>query len=284
MLSKRLTIPRDDPTAPTSVRHLVRGWGPFSGTQLTIVIVAFAAVLIPTAASAAIGAFTSTTATPAVSGTNSSSAVNAKAVFGNESNTGANARYGVLGTAAGTGGVGVWGTGAKYGVYSNGPLFANGNTTINAGKTFACGACVTNADLANGSVGSTKLAAGSVGPTALSSAAKATRPLASGESESGVFGASGGDSTSGLVVDAITFVRPLSAPLTGIEDTIFTGFSANCPGVGLAAAGWLCLYGGGTDVTGGASLDTEVTGVVKYWGTTGSGTPYVAGQYTVTSA
>ena len=99
-----------------------------------------------------------------------------------------------------------------------------------------------------------------------------------------MFGAAAGDSTSGLLIDAITFVRPLSAPLTGIEDTNFTGLSANCPGPGVAAAGYLCLYGAGFDVVANGSLDTEVTGVVMSWGTTGSGTPYIGGQYTVTSS
>src|SRR6185436_230928 len=99
--------------------------------------------------------------------------------------------------------------------------------------------CVPGNLLAAGSVTAGKLGASSVSASNLDAGARAIQPLASGESQSGVFGAAAGDSTSGLVVDAITFVRPLSAPLTGIEDTTFTGVSANCPGPGLAAAGYL---------------------------------------------
>jgi hypothetical protein len=86
-----------------------RGWGPFSGAQLTVVIVAIAAMFaIPTAALAAGGAFTNNSATvPAVKGTNS------------------NAH-----------GTGVQGTGKKYGVYSNGPL------GVAAGKSLSCTKCV----------------------------------------------------------------------------------------------------------------------------------------------
>jgi hypothetical protein len=93
------------------------GWGPFSGAQLTIVIVAIAAMFaIPTAALAAGGVFTNNSATvPAVQANNS----NAK-------------------------GVGVQGTGKKYGVFSNGPL------GVAAGKSLNCAACVRGGALANG--------------------------------------------------------------------------------------------------------------------------------------
>jgi hypothetical protein len=99
----------DGASAPRS-----RGLGPFSGGQLTVVIVAIAAMFaIPTAALAASGAFTNNSATvPAVMGTNS----NAK-------------------------GVGVQGTGKKYGVLSNGPL------GVAAGKALKCSHCVSAGDL-----------------------------------------------------------------------------------------------------------------------------------------
>jgi hypothetical protein len=92
-----------------------RGLGPFTGGQLTVVIVALAAMFaIPTAALAAGGAFTNNSATvPAVQATNS----NAK-------------------------GVGVQGTGKKYGVFSNGPL------GVAAGKSLSCSGCVGSSALA----------------------------------------------------------------------------------------------------------------------------------------
>jgi hypothetical protein len=96
-------------------RSTGRGLGPFTGGQLTIVIVAIAAMFsIPTAALAASGAFTNNSATvPAVQGTNSN-----------------------------TEGIGVRGTGKKYGVFSNGHL------GVAAGKKLKCKGCVTSGDVA----------------------------------------------------------------------------------------------------------------------------------------
>jgi hypothetical protein len=86
-----------------------RGFGPFTGRQLTVVIVAIAAMFaLPTAALAAAGAFSNNSATtPAVKGTN----------------TNAN-------------GVGVQGSGKKYGVFSAGPL------GVASGKSLKCTGCV----------------------------------------------------------------------------------------------------------------------------------------------
>jgi hypothetical protein len=87
-----------------------RGWGPFTGRQLTTVIVAVCAtvVLMPFAAGAASAVFTSSgNATPAVTGTNTASA-----------------------------GIGVQGSGKKYGVFSAGPL------GVAAGKPLSCIGCV----------------------------------------------------------------------------------------------------------------------------------------------
>lgn len=103
-----------------------RGWGPFTGRQLTLIIVAVVVmVAIPTAALAASGAFTSAS----------------------------NTVPGVRGTNTGTAGIGVYGTGKKDGVFSNGPL------GVAAGKKLVCTGCVTAGDLASG-VG----AAGPTGP------------------------------------------------------------------------------------------------------------------------
>ncbi|HUI27929.1 MAG TPA: hypothetical protein VL403_17740 [Candidatus Kryptonia bacterium] len=103
-------------------------------------------VAIPTAALAASGAFTSATTAPAVSGINSSAGAGATGVVGVNNGGGLNTRYGVRGAATGPAGIGVNGSGAKYGVFSNGPL------GVATGKPLSCGGCV--------------------GPSALSSAAK----------------------------------------------------------------------------------------------------------------
>ena len=100
--------------AGTRQRREGRGWGPFTGAQLTVVVVAIAAMFaIPTAALAAAGAFTNNSATvPAVSGTNSNA-----------------------------NGIGVQGTGTKYGVFSAGPL------GVAFGKPLVCAGCVGPSDL-----------------------------------------------------------------------------------------------------------------------------------------
>jgi hypothetical protein len=294
-----------------------RGRGPFSGTQLTIVIVAVTLVLAPTAAIAAIGTFTSSTMTPAVKGTNSSTAANAKGVegiatagaasavygvsgsanastngvgvngsgkkwgvlgvsagtalnasgvWGNATAASAVDHFGVWGNAGGTGGIGVKGTGAKYGVYSNGPL------GVAAGKTLSCTGCVE--------------------PAALSAAAKNIQPLASGQSESGVWGAASGDSVSGHAVAPITFARPVGT--TSMSTHLMVWFNnewldidtlqpiPGCPSEGDAAAHHLCLY-----VRNGAGsmsyLETHAyddTGVLIYFTISAAGS-HLDGTYTV---
>jgi hypothetical protein len=107
--------------------------GPFTGGQLTVVIVAIAAmVVIPTTALAASGAFSNNSATvPAVKATNS----NAK-------------------------GIGVQGIGKKYGVFSNGPL------GVAAGKALSCTGCVGPAALSVAATGETPIFASVDGATA----------------------------------------------------------------------------------------------------------------------
>ena len=289
----------------------------FARKSWKAVALAIAIVLIPTVAFAAVGAFTSTNATPAVKGTNSSTLATAAGVQGLESGVTANLHYGVFGSAAGTGGVGVNGTGTKYGVFSSGAL------GVANGKLLVCMVCVTTADLASGSVTAAKLANGSVtgsalaagsvgqsalgsnsidnskiipgavnsasisdgtvGPADLSSAAK-QNVLASGETESGVYGAYSDSETT--VVATITYRRPLAAPITNVVDTL-AGPDANCPGAGQAAAGYLCFYP--TPITpqhaftGFTVVNTE-DGAVQAWGnTTVGGVLAVWGTWTVTA-
>lgn len=300
-----------------------RRWGPFSGAQLTIIVVAIAAVLVPTAASAAGVTFFSTTSYPAVQATNSSSADLATGVVGKQTGTAicdpqhCYTRFGVTGTVTGTGGVGVEGTGLKNGVVSNGPFLSNGNATIAPGSTLTCGACVGSADLAAnsvnasklatgsvsagklgpasvgavnlaaGSVTSTKLAAGSVTPAALSAAAKAVQSLGSGQSESGAFGTADSypSTQPGSLYLGLTFVRPVSGAITFEEGPTET---ADCPAPGQAAPGFLCLY---YDTESDSTLSFAVvsfpsspaTGAEIGWTENGAGQAAVLGSYTVTA-
>jgi len=260
--------------------------------------------LIPTAALAATGTFTSTTTTPAVTGTNSSAAGGSPGVFGTNTGGGLNTRFGVLGTANGPAGAGVWGTGTKYGVFSNGPLgIASGKfltclaVTGCVGSTALVNSSVTSTKLAAGSVGSsalaagsvtsTKLAAGSVDVANLTTAAKQIQPLASGQSESGAYSAADGDATgtgNGFLGVGVTYTRPLSAPLShGMEDTI-SGLTTECPGAGSALPGWLCFYPYfEANSLGGYCYTTDTPGAVCYFPTKAGGGSYVGGTYTVTA-
>jgi hypothetical protein len=243
-----------------------------------VVAISAAIVLIPTAAVAAVGAFSSTSnATPGVTGTNSSAAAGASGVLGNATGTGNNARYGVLGKATGTAGIGVQGSGAKYGVFSNGPL------GVATGKSLVCTSCVSAADLANGSVTSTKLAAGAVGPSALSAAAKAPQPLASGESESGAIAAADGYTATlpWFLVAQVSFVRPVPGALT-----FERGPTAHCTSAGAAAPGYLCVYEiNVNDGTFDAVQSGKIGNVGAFvsWDEAGSGQASVIAQYTVTA-
>lgn len=237
-----------------------RGWGPFSGRQLTTIVCVgiVSLVLIPTAALAATGVFTSTTATPAVSGQNSSTAVNAKGVQGLANGTGSATRFGVVGTATGTAGVGVRGSGPAYGVYSNGTL----GVAVNSFLT--CTGCVTTADLA--------------------ATAKQVQPLATGETESGAFGDA--DSYPALQKDVLITPINLIRPVSG---TVLyeVGPSTHCTAAGTATAGYLCLYPtSSADVTLSSthSVGSPVVGTVLIWNEGGGGTAYVWGSYTVAAS
>ncbi|MGZ6528139.1 MAG: hypothetical protein ACXVES_13240 [Actinomycetota bacterium] len=107
-----------------------------------IAAITLAIVMIPVVALAAVGSFTSSTTTPAVTAKNTSATAGAKAIYGLESSTASGIRTGIVGQALGTGGVGVTGTGARYGLYSNGPI------GVASGKNLVCSGCVTSTDLA----------------------------------------------------------------------------------------------------------------------------------------
>jgi|1186.fasta_scaffold77891_2 hypothetical protein len=250
-----------------------RGLGPFSGAQLTIVIVAVAAMFaLPTAAIAAGGAFTSNTTKPTVSATNSSKADGAVAVYGKEIGVGKKVRFGVRGAANGKGGVGVEGAGSKYGVFSNGPFAVTGDATINgnlqvsSGKSFACDGCV--------------------GPKALSGAARIAK-LLPGESQTGVFSVSDGYpvATPASLTAPLPFDRPVSGTLTYQVLLAAAPRTANCPGVGSAARGFVCVYDtADQDVaTPTAAAIKGTNGGFAQWTELGGGTAVARGSYTVTA-
>jgi hypothetical protein len=154
-----------------------------------------------------------------------------------------NQRYGVIGQANGPAGIGVDGSGTRDGVVSNGPFSATGAATFNsnvtvkgnasvaAGRAFTCAKCVTNADLADGSVNAAKLDP-SLRPGAV---------LASGQSESGAWGGVAYSASGNGQFDAsINFVRPISGSITVVDVGPTPG--GHCPGAGQADAGYLCLY------------------------------------------
>jgi hypothetical protein len=117
-------------------------------------------------------------------------------------------------------------------------------------------------------------------------------PLPSGQSETGVFSASGnGNGT--YIVGMANFVQPLSAAL-GEEHVIFEGphqTSTECPAEGQAKAGYLCVY---SDVEENVSHNSvadpilALDGASKYgaeifYNVEGSTAAYAYGSWTVTA-
>jgi hypothetical protein len=255
---------------------------------------------------AAVGSFTSTTTTPAVTGTNSSTAAGAKGVFGSQTGGGANTRYGVVGNANGTAGIGVQGTGAKFGVFSNGPLGVTGPANISGGATvggltllkgpaiikgqtsidnnaivggnFTCPGCITDSDLASG---------GNVSflPSHSDDPQHAT--------ETGMFAVAGGDSQSGLVATTITFSRPLRTALDSthvhLAPAVLNTGDDNCSGVNTAAPGYLCLYdrsnsnGSGVNIAFDHAVTYDGTGAILYFVVSGQPPSFIDGEYAVTA-
>src|SRR6185436_20258795 len=108
----------------------------------------------------------------------------------------------------------------------------------------------------------------SVSASNLDASAQAIQPLASGQSESGMYGV-GGDNTgtAGLIMVALNYARPLGTAIApaNIIDT-GAGANANCPGVGSAAPGYLCLYPNNwTNVTPFSSMGSETFGASFAW-------------------
>jgi hypothetical protein len=119
--------------------------------------------------------------------------------------------------------------------------------------------------------------------------------LPSGRTETGIFNWSGYSTSGSYVSDAIQFSPPLAADLNTSHakyQSVGTT-STQCPGVGRAARGWLCLYEGrndGGDTFYSAKGDPQGTGsairsygTIAYWMITASGATIIRGTWAVTA-
>ena len=143
----------------------------------------------------------------------------------------------------------------------------------------------------NGATGAT----GATGAAGAAGAAGADltshTPLPSGQSESGFYAATGGDTSGDSAGTAITYGQPLAAPIAN-ANIIWNQAgitSTHCPGYGHADPGYLCLYdneqnslAGPTAFYSSNGFSTPSTGAILYWEVSGSGN-YVSGEYTVTA-
>jgi hypothetical protein len=162
------------------------------------------------------------------------------------------------------------------------------NKAVTAGKINTSGLTVPNshhATIADSATSATNATSATSATNATNSAqlggitaAHYTRPgatLASGDIETGVYGASG--PSSGLGVAEITFVPKLAAAPTASEYVAGAGTAA-CPGPGQASAGRLCVYQG---FINGMTLD-NICSPVQACG--GSPTALGAEVYFITSS
>jgi hypothetical protein len=160
------------------------------------------------------------------------------------------------------------------------------------------GSAVTTSKIKNGAVTASK-----INPAGLTvpNASRATTAdsvtglgtLRSGQSESGIWGASG--PSSGYAIGEINFPLQLSAPLDSAHTIYVSGASAtHCSGPGHADTGYLCVYqgeasglslygilkpGGGTT---SSSLGADQTGATVYFNSS-STNDYGDGEWTVTA-
>lgn len=132
----------------------------------------------------------------------------------------------------------------------------------------------------------------------------AATPLPSGKSESGAFSAGGGADNGfeyaagkfsyGYIGAGITYVQPLATPIPNkniIDIKSSSQVTTECPEVGKAALGYLCLYNYvSSDVQAGYGYSSDTgyfsspsPGVVLYWEVEQAGEPYAGGEYTVTA-
>lgn len=118
--------------------------------------------------------------------------------------------------------------------------------------------------------------------------------LPSGSTESGSFAVSGpSDASSDYLGVGISFPQPLAAPLASSSNVVATlSTTSNCPGVGQAAAGYLCLYLNEEYGPASASPNYIYTnsptgagkyGVILYWDSSADASEYVSGSWSLTA-
>jgi hypothetical protein len=118
----------------------------------------------------------------------------------------------------------------------------------------------------------------------------AETPLPSGQSESGFYGGAAGNSTSGYIGTAISYVQPLTAaiPNSNIIWNKAGTTSTHCSGYGHADPGFLCLYDNeenglsGTTFFYSTGFSSPSAGVILYW-VVNATESFVSGEYTVTA-
>jgi hypothetical protein len=201
--------------------------------------------------------------------------------------------------------------------------YANVVATLALFLVLSGGAAYAASRLAKNSVGAAQLKKNAVTPAKLSNASKAAiggttgpqgptgpqgmpgkegvagrnltaeTPLASGQTETGVFGAAGNGEESYLLGVA-SFVQPLAVGLD--EFHVFAlgegEANAHCPGAGRAAAGYFCAYTAdeenaylvsGPQNPGDGSEGTGKDGTQFFFSGDGSGVAYAYGTWAVTA-
>jgi hypothetical protein len=116
-------------------------------------------------------------------------------------------------------------------------------------------------------------------------------PLASGQTESGVFTAGGGSSTSGFLTVPFSFPQPLAVVLDSTHEIETVNPSTtHCPGSGHADSGYLCIYRTTTSAVTPVHVynpETALEGTSRFGAvlvyTISSGGAFVYGTWSVTA-
>lgn len=162
------------------------------------------------------------------------------------------------------------------------------------GGTAVAGDLINGADIRKDTVTGKQVKESSLTKVPKASSADKLTPLPAGQLMHGVFGAGASNDTNsedGYLSAAITYARPLASPIPNenIQDIQGSAYTAECPGPGKAAAGYLCVYNkiySSVQVGYGYSdyrylqVDGKSIGVVLYWNIN-NGDPYVGGSWTV---
>jgi hypothetical protein len=165
-----------------------------------------------------------------------------------------------------------------------------------AGAAAKVASAINGSDIKNHSIAGKKLINNTLGGNQINEsklaavpAAKTLKPLAPGHSESGVYSAGSGDSTSGWIGLDITFPQRLAHKIVnGNVIWLGNGANAHCPGPGHAAPGFLCLYDAEHfNVTFYGDRDDLLpaspgAGAIVWFNPTAADS-YVAGMWTVTA-